>query len=542
MPQETASPPHVLSLPITSLRESATNPRKTFDPKKLEELTASIAQSGILQPLLVRRSEAEEGFEIIAGARRYRAGMAAGLAEVPVIERQLSDGEVFRVQLAENMERDDLTPSEEAEAYGLLREQGHDVAAIAKIVNRKAGDVAKRLGLLELPKKVRDALSAGVLPVAHAELIGRIPDAGLQSAALARILESNYYDGSDKAIAVAIPYAVAKRIIEQEFMTALAAAVFDPEDAALSPLGRCSTCVHLAGNNRDLFGDVQGKNVCTNPKDFHLKVTNHLKQLEERGFTVLLSPKQVERAYPKNGMGQLSREFVDLEHPCLEDRKGRTYDELLGSGEKLKTVFALKDGRVRRLFPAKELGRALSASGHRFVKDRQEKPKGETVAARSAAQLEEVGRNAVRRALATNLRTLKLTPGGWIDLLLRIVLIVEGWRLESVIVRHGVTVSPEHLARNREKLVADRLAAMTDAEKRAFLVDLLMGDWISSKDKAEVELYKHVLRLADVNLAEVTNAAIEAAKREATLSKKTPKPPIAAQSVAKKRENRGAHV
>jgi hypothetical protein len=129
------------------------------------------------------------------------------------------------------------------------------------------------------------------------------------------------------------------------------------------------------------------------------------------------------------------------------------------------------------------------------------------------------------------LRAVKLTPAGWIDLLLKMVILSEEWRVETVIRRHGLEGSEEEFAKHRERIIKDRLEAMTEAEKRAFLVDLLIGDWLHSADKAEAELYKHVLKLAGVDFVKVTNAAIDAAKAAAAEAKKTPKPPIAAHTI-----------
>jgi hypothetical protein len=125
----------------------------------------------------------------------------------------------------------------------------------------------------------------------------------------------------------------------------------------------------------------------------------------------------------------------------------------------------------------------------------------------------------------------KLTPSGWIDLVLRIVIVGEGWRLEGVLRRHGFEGSREEFAKHRERIVKERIEAMSEAEKRAFLVDLLVGDWRGSADKAQAETYRHVLRLASVNHATVANRAIDEAKRSAVEAKKTPKPPIAAKTV-----------
>jgi ParB/RepB/Spo0J family partition protein len=514
-------------VPLTSLHESPTNPRKYFGG--LPELAKSIKEHGVLEPLIVRANGKPSDSEIICGARRFRASKMAGLTEVPVISREFTDDEVAIVQLVENGQREDLSPIEEAETYAALAEKGMSPPAIAKRLGLESWQVARRLPLAKLAKRPKDALSAGTLPVEYAEQIARIPDPKLHDAALAAILETWDQDEGEPVTRV-VPLAAAKRIIEEEFMTALAVAIFDPEDATLSPLGACSKCPHLAGNNPDLFGDVKGKTVCTNPKDFRLKTENHLKRLRETGYTVLVTPKELKRAFPYAASDQLGREFVDLEAICPDDPKRRRYDELLGKGDKLKTVFALKDGRVRKLYPTKDVKPALIAGGHSFAKDKAKRAT-EKDASRSEAQLEQIGEEAVSRELARKLRSVKLTPSGWIDLVLRIVIVGEGWRLEGVLRRHGFEGSREEFAKHRERIVKERIEAMSEAEERAFLVDLLVGDWRSSADKAQAETYRHVLKLAGVDHATVANRAIDEAKRKAVEAKKTPKPPIAAKTV-----------
>jgi ParB/RepB/Spo0J family partition protein len=516
-------------LPLTSLHESPTNPRKYFDPKKLKELSESVKAHGILEPLVVRPNGKPSETEIVCGARRFRAAKMAGLTEVPVVFREFSDEEVQIVQLVENGQRDDLSPIEEAETYAALAAKGLTPREIAKRLGRDGRDVARRLPLASLPKRVKDAFSSGTLPVEYAELIARIPDPKLQEEALSAIVEEWTDDQSDPVKRV-VPYAAAKRTIEEEFMATLAVAVFDPEDATLSPLGACSKCPHLAGNNPDLFGDVKAKAVCTNPKDFRLKTETHLKRLRETGYTVLLSQNELKRAFPYAGSAELGKEFVDLEAVCPDDPKRRRYEELLGKGDKLKAVYALKGGRVRKLYPSKDVKPALVAGGHAFAKEKPKRP-SEKEASRSAAQLERIGDEAVCRELAVRLRSVKLMPSGWIDLLLRIAVIGEDWKVEGVIRRHGFDGSREEFAKHRERIVKERIEALSDAEKRAFLVDLLSGDWMGSADKAEAEMHRHLLKLGGVNAATVANRAIDAAKKKAAEAKQTPKPPIAAKSV-----------
>jgi len=521
-------------IPLGKLGESPTNPRKHFDAGKLEELSRSIKEVGVLEPLIVRARQDGNGsgFEIVCGSRRYRASKLAGLAEVPATIRAFTDDQVRLIQLAENGAREDLSPLDEAEAYAALAADGLDASAIAKTLGKKTREVARRLPLAKLVKKAKEALASGLLPVGHGEYLARIPDVKLQEAALGRFLYDANESGEGKPIIAAVPLAVAKRIVEEEFMTALSAAIFDPEDPHLSPLGACSKCPHLAGNNPDLFGDVKAKAVCTNPKDFRLKVENHLTKLRESGYTVLVSKNDLKRAFPYVGSDELGKEFVDLERMCLDDPKRRPYEELLGRGEKLKMVFALKNGRVRKLYAAKDIRAALVASGHSFAKEKKpQRPGNGQDAARSAARLEEIGNAAVSRELAVKLRSVKLTPGGWIDLLLQIVVLVQDWRVEDVFRRHGFEGTVEQFKKGRERIVPDRIAAMIEAEKRAFLVDLLIGDWIRTINKPERELYRHVLKLAGVNFVKVANAAVEAAKKKAAESKQTLKPAIAAKTV-----------
>lgn len=156
------------SVSLAQLRESPFNPRKHYDEGGLNELAASIADRGILQPLLVRRIEDEKTpYEIVAGHRRSRAAKIAKLTTVPVIVHEFTDREVRQVQLIENAQRVDLSPLEEAEAYAALRELGLSTRDIAEQVKKKPSHVAARLTLTTLPEKVKKELAAGVITAAR---------------------------------------------------------------------------------------------------------------------------------------------------------------------------------------------------------------------------------------------------------------------------------------------------------------------------------------------------------------------------------------
>ena len=503
MPSASSAPTNVLTaqmVPVTVLRESPTNPRRYFDPKALEELAASVREHGILEPLITRPNGSDAAQEIICGARRYRAGKMAGLTEVPVIVRDLTDEKVRVIQLVENGSRADLSPVEEAEAYAALEAEGMDVRAIAKTLGREPSVVARRLPLMKLGKSVKSALASGLITVKHAELIARIPDASRHDEALSRMLVDVRNPDEEKPALAAVPLNVAKKIVEEHFMTAIADAVFDPEDPELSPLGACSKCPHLAGNNPDLFGDVSKKAVCTNPKDFHLKTENHLKRLKEAGHTVLLSKNDLKRAFPYPNSGELGKEFIDLESVCSDDPKHRRYEELIGRGEKLKIVHAFKDGRVRKLYPAKEVRPALIAAGHAFAKKSiGTNPLTAKSPDTGATRLKRLTEEAVAKELAQKLRTVKLTDAKWWDLFARVV-VAGAWELAPIFQRHGYPGTPAEFAKHQQAIIKDCLMAMKPEEKRALALDIVMPrNWSGEVGKRVEPLYAEILKLAGVD-------------------------------------------
>jgi ParB family chromosome partitioning protein len=498
-------------IPLTALRESSTNPRKHFDEKKLGELAASIRDRGVLEPILVR--PVDGAFEVVAGARRFRASKDAGKADIPAIVREYSDEEAFEVQIEENDQRDDLAPLDRAEAYAALAARGKSAAEIAAIVKRRTPEVASTLALATLPKRVKDAVASGLLPVPHAALIARIPDATLQEQALGRILRDF---GDEKPVVAAMPLKLARQVVEEEFMAPLSAAAFDPEDASLSALGACSTCPHLASNNRDLFGDVKRKAVCTNPKDFRVKTENHLRRMKENGHSVLLSKKEVRRAFPVEGNPHhLAKEFVDLERICADDPRRRTYETLLSRAAKLKTVYVMVDHQVRRLYPSAALVDALVTSGHAFAKPKRRLRGDGTKGTErdSTGKADRIVRDAVARELAKCLASARVSAHDWVDLFLRTVALAEGWKLGVVIRRHGFKGTAEEFAEQREAVLVNLLTGMTDGQKRALTLDLLISDWDTKQaDEDRQHLYRDVLKLAGVDPVAIGKRALDEAK------------------------------
>lgn len=162
----------VKRLPVEMIVANRSNPRRTFDPDQLEELTNSIREKGVMQPLLVRPSEDPNIFELIAGERRWRASQKAGLHDVPVIVRDVGDKEALELAIIENVQRADLNPLEEAQGYGQLIEQfEYTQQDLAQVIGKSRSHVANTLRLLKLPEDVRGMVASGTLTAGHARTL-----------------------------------------------------------------------------------------------------------------------------------------------------------------------------------------------------------------------------------------------------------------------------------------------------------------------------------------------------------------------------------
>ena len=158
-------------MPIDLLKASPNNPRKHFAESDLEDLARSIRDKGLLQPIVVRPLAGGE-YEIVAGERRWRAAQRAGIHDVPVLIRELSDGEALEIALIENIQRSDLNPLEEARAYGLLMEQfSYTQQQLADSLGKSRSHIANTLRLLNLPDSVRNEIEAGNLTAGHARAL-----------------------------------------------------------------------------------------------------------------------------------------------------------------------------------------------------------------------------------------------------------------------------------------------------------------------------------------------------------------------------------
>lgn len=177
----------VVEIPASEIYPNPAQPRKTFDEKSLAELASSIKAHGLLSPIVVRKMNMK--YEIIAGERRFQACKAAGIGRIPAMVKDISDADAFKISLVENLQREDLNPMEEAEAFFTLKDQFHlthqDIAAA---VNKDRSTVTNSMRLVNLPVEAKTALKEGVITTGHARAILMAEGVTAQVALLERVV------------------------------------------------------------------------------------------------------------------------------------------------------------------------------------------------------------------------------------------------------------------------------------------------------------------------------------------------------------------
>jgi len=283
----TASPATVVSravssvqdIPLNRIRESNSNPRRAFDEAKLRELANNIKLHGVLQAILVRPTrDGEDGnYELVAGARRFRASKLAGKETIPATVRDLTDAECREIQLIENLQRTDIHELDEGIGYRSLMDLKPDfytVETIAVQVAKSPSYVKGRISLADLIPAAQTAFYEGKLTVAHALELARLQPADQERALMEcfpghRSTTSILKDCKAEAMTVR----QLRDWIEREIHLDLKNAPFDGNDANLLPAaGACSACPKRTGNNPLLFPEIRNKSLCTDPACYQAKL------------------------------------------------------------------------------------------------------------------------------------------------------------------------------------------------------------------------------------------------------------------------------
>lgn len=294
-----AVPPVVSSIqdiPLAKIRESKTNPRRVFDDAKLAELAENITQHGVLQPILVRPlPEGEAGtYELVAGARRFRACKIAKRESIPATVRELTDAQSLELQVIENVQRVDVHPLDEAQGYAALiqlQPNTYTVESIASRVGKSAAYVSGRLRLIQLIPEAKQAFYEDKLTVAHAFEVARLQPND-QRRALQECFPHHRNAGAvlkDKSAEVVTTVRELRGWIAREIHLDLTNAPFDPQDDKLLPsAGACSRCPKQTGSNPLLFPEIPRKaSICTDRECYRAKVEAlvqiQVKPLAEKG-------------------------------------------------------------------------------------------------------------------------------------------------------------------------------------------------------------------------------------------------------------------
>jgi len=180
----------IVDIKIDELRSNPYQPRKVFDEEALKELSESIKQHGVFQPIIVKKSI--KGYEIIAGERRVKASKMAGIDTVPAIVREFDDTEMMEIALLENLQREDLNPFEEANAYVKIMEAKNLThEEIAKVLGKSQSYITNTIGLLRLPDDIRELVINGKLSMTHARILSKMSDRDTINLLAERIIKEN---------------------------------------------------------------------------------------------------------------------------------------------------------------------------------------------------------------------------------------------------------------------------------------------------------------------------------------------------------------
>jgi len=312
-------------VPLSLLNESKTNPRHVFEDAALKELADSIRSQGVLSPLLVRPLT-ENGFEIVFGARRYRAAQLAEQETLPVRIKHMTDAEVIEAQLVENLIRAEIHPMEEAEGFAALlrlEEPKYTIEQIAARVGKSPAFIAQRLKLTDLVPAAVEAFYANDIGVGHALLIAKLP-ADMQPQALSACFKEVYSGNSQKPARILLPVRNLQFWIESNVLLVLKDAPFDKRDAELLPsAGNCADCPKRTGHNKLLFGDDFGKqgDRCTDPNCYQAKLAAHVAK------TVAAKPEIVQISTAYGGQKEGSPVLPRNKYTAIRDDKPKSKDD-----------------------------------------------------------------------------------------------------------------------------------------------------------------------------------------------------------------------
>lgn len=429
-------------VPVRDLNPSPTNPRKELGD--LTELAQSIKLHGILEPVLARRLS-DGSLELMAGHRRRGACELAGLEAIPTLIRQdVTDDQVLDIQLAENIDRNDLTPLEEAEAYQLRLDRGQTVAHIADTIGRPRAYIVKRLSLLALDATARKALGEGRITLGAAQVLCRVPGK-LQAEATRNLLTA----GADEHMVVSERFAL--DFVQRDYMLRLADAPFDRASADLvKDAPPCLSCPKRTGNQAELFDDVKSPDVCTDPGCYRRKLSAHWKIVSKQARTEgrkVLTKEEARQVFPNayNTNPVYGSPYRSREEPEWMGSRSVKVGALVGKDVEAVLAQNPHTGQIVELVPREAVEKAKRAKLRKPGKGTVDaKLAAEEAKERKARKLERekerVRAAAVQQAIGEAVARVDLCDRDFLIELAASSLIAAGWADldERVLERRGI--------------------------------------------------------------------------------------------------------
>jgi ParB family chromosome partitioning protein len=522
------------NVPLANLNESASNPRRTFDPAALNELAESIRTQGLLSPLLVRPKGAQS-YEIVAGARRYRAAQLAGLESVPVRIVELTDAQAIETSIVENLIRADVHPMEEATGFRALvnmEEPKYSIEQIAARTGKSPVFIAARLKLTELVPAVVDAFYRDEIGTGHALLLAKLQPAQQEEALTACYQES--YANGNKSKRILLPVRRLQSWIEHNILLELASAPFSKDDAQLVPeAGACIDCPKRTGHNTLLFeGMAAQHDSCSDPKCYATKLDKFVQQ------TIAAKPKlvQISTAYgqQKDSSAAVPRnKYVEIRSEKPTNPKQRDWPEY-------KTCKFTTEAIVTEGSEKGEL-RLVCANAECPIHHAR-KPKAAPDAAIKAEQEKRHREEAI--AQATGLRVLsaivesvpvRLMKRDLLFVVERLTATIDERRLAIVLRHHGINKAQTTNADAPAKVLAAFLHKSDESTLGRILVELSILQTLHSQNDSSKAL-REAAEFYKVDVAAITTKIKQefAAKGKAkTVKRATPQPAAKAVKTSK---------
>ncbi len=354
----------IKTLALTEVVPSPFNTRKHCDETKLKELAESIKQKGLIEPVVVRPLNGK--FELVCGERRFRASKMAGLTDIVARVVKLDDKEALEFQVIENLQREDIHPLEEAEGYeSLMKKHGYKtVDDVAVKVGKSRGYIYGRLKLCDLIPDNRKLFYDGKLSPSTALLVARIPT-HLQKEAGKEIVKGE--------TVFPVSYERVKRLIENRLMLQLKEACFDTKDKTLAGKNSCLECLKRTGNQKELFPDVKGADICIDPTCFQDKknafIQRQLHQIKAKG-NKLLTLEESRKLFPYDNTSPEGSKYYSLDEQNYHLTNFPKYRDLIkGLKDKPDVVYAIqpRTGEVIELVERIELNSILKKLGVKSV-------------------------------------------------------------------------------------------------------------------------------------------------------------------------------